>query len=60
MSTAFTQDLHLTVRIASFQPLSDDTYEHILREVGETMQTIGKERSFLVWTTSVSNVKENV
>ncbi len=58
MSTAFTQDLHLTVRIASFQPLSDDTYKRILHELGETMQTIGKDKNFLVWTTSVTKVKD--
>jgi hypothetical protein len=53
MSKAFTQDLHITVRIASFQPLRDDTYKRILHEVGETMQKIGKDKNFLVWTTAI-------
>lgn len=46
---AITDDLIISVRMASFYPLSNETLHKIVAEVSKTMEELAKNHNFLVY-----------
>lgn len=61
MTIAITDDVIISVRIASFYPLNKEAKNNVVSKISETMVELGHKHNFIVYKTSMeSRMEKNI